>query len=166
MDESHKQCSTKIARHSKVLTELFHYLVKQKRQKPCLPYEVRIVIREVVTKKGTQRASGAWATLSFLIWVVFTVVCLLCEHLYNIYACVHAKLLQSYSTLCDPPMDCSPPGSSVHGILQARILEWIAMPFSRGSSQPRNRTSISYVSCTGQAASLQIPPPGKPITYL
>ena len=36
------------------------------------------------------------------------------------------------------PMDCSPPGSSVHGILQARILEWVAVPSSRGSSQPRN----------------------------
>ena len=43
---------------------------------------------------------------------------------------------QSYLTLCDP-MDCSPPGSSVHGILQARILEWGAIPFPRGSSQPR-----------------------------
>ena len=53
MDESHKQCSTKITRHSKVLTELFHYLVNQKRQKPCLPYEVRIVIREVVTIGNT-----------------------------------------------------------------------------------------------------------------
>ena len=41
----------------------------------------------------------------------------------------YAKLLQSCPTLCDP-MDCSPPGSSVHGILQARILEWVAMPFS------------------------------------
>ena len=40
-------------------------------------------------------------------------------------------------TLCDP-MDCSSPGSSVHGILQARILEWVAFPFSRGSSQPRD----------------------------
>ena len=44
-----------------------------------------------------------------------------------------AKLLQSCLTVCDP-MDCSPPGSSVHGILQASILEWIAMPSSRGSS--------------------------------
>ena len=44
---------------------------------------------------------------------------------------------QSYPTLCDP-MDCSPPGSFVHGILQARILEWDAIPFSRGSSQPRD----------------------------
>ena len=41
-------------------------------------------------------------------------------------------------TLCDP-MDCSLPGSSVHGILQARILEWVTIPFSRGSSQPRNQ---------------------------
>ena len=52
----------------------------------------------------------------------------------------YAKSLQSCPTLCDV-MDCSLPGSSVYGILQARILEWVAMPFSRGSSQPRYRTS-------------------------
>ena len=53
--------------------------------------------------------------------------------------------------LCDTqPMDCSPPHSSVHGILQARILEWVAMPFSRGSSWPRDRTHVSYVSCIGR----------------
>ena len=51
---------------------------------------------------------------------------------------------QSYLPICDP-MDCSPPGSSVHGMLQARIQEWVAIPFSRGSSQPRDR---SKVSCT------------------
>ena len=45
-------------------------------------------------------------------------------------------------------MDCNPPGSSVHGILQARVLEWVAMPSSRGSSQPRDRAHISYGSCT------------------
>ena len=48
--------------------------------------------------------------------------------------------------LCDP-MDCSPPGSSGHGILQARILEWVAMPSSRGSSWPRERT---HISCIGK----------------
>ena len=48
-------------------------------------------------------------------------------------------------TLCDP-MDCNPPGSSVHGILQARILEWVAIPFSRGSSGPRDRTQVSYIT--------------------
>ena len=63
-------------------------------------------------------------------------------------ACVHAKLLPSHLTLCNP-MNCSPPGSSVHGILQARPLEWVAMPSSRGSSWPRDRTHISYISCIG-----------------
>ena len=58
------------------------------------------------------------------------------------YMCVHAKLLQSCPTLCDA-MDYSPPGSSVHGFLQARILEWIALPSSRRSSQPKDRTHIS-----------------------
>ena len=51
---------------------------------------------------------------------------------------------QSCLTLCSP-MDCSLPGFSVHGILQARILEWVAMPFSRGSSQLRD---LTQVSCT------------------
>ena len=53
---------------------------------------------------------------------------------------------QSYPTFCDP-IDCSPPGSSVHGILQARILEWVAMPSSRGSSPPRDWNFVSCVSC-------------------
>ena len=48
------------------------------------------------------------------------------------------------------PLDYSPPGSSVHGILQARILEWVAIPFSRGSSWPRDRTRISCLSCIGR----------------
>ena len=53
-------------------------------------------------------------------------VCVLC----------HTKLLQSCPTLCDR-VDCSPPGSAVHGILQTRILEWVATPSSRGSFHPR-----------------------------
>ena len=48
------------------------------------------------------------------------------------------------------PVDCSPPGYCVHGILQARILEWVAMPSSRGSSWLRDRTHVSYFSCTGR----------------
>ena len=55
---------------------------------------------------------------------------------------MHAKWLQSCLTLCDPK-DGSPPGSSVHGILQARMLEWVPISFSRGSSQPRDRTRVS-----------------------
>ena len=60
--------------------------------------------------------------------------------------CVCAKLLQSCPTLCDP-MDYSPPGSSVNGILQARMLEWVAMPSSRESSWTRDWT---WVSCIGR----------------
>ena len=51
------------------------------------------------------------------------------------HACIHAKLLQLYPTLCDS-VDCSPPGSSVHGVLQERIPEWVAVPSSKGSSRP------------------------------
>ena len=59
--------------------------------------------------------------------------------------CVCVSVAQLYPTHCDP-MDCSPPGSSVHGILQARILKWVVIPFSRGSFQIMDRT---WVSCTG-----------------
>ena len=68
-------------------------------------------------------------------------------------ACVHA---QSYPTLGDP-MDCSPLSSSVHGISQARMLEWVAISSSRGSSPPRDRTRVC---CVGR----QVPtaePPGR-----
>ena len=58
---------------------------------------------------------------------------------------VHARLL-SHVWLCDP-MDCSPPSSSVHGVLQVRILEWVAISCSRGSSWPRDGTGVSCVSC-------------------
>ena len=63
--------------------------------------------------------------------------------------CVCAKLLQSCLILCDS-MDCSLPGSSVHGILQARILEWVTMPSSTGSFQPGDQTCVSYVSYIGR----------------
>ena len=53
--------------------------------------------------------------------------------------------IKMYPTLGDA-MDCSPPGSSVHGILQARILEWVAIPYSRRSSWPRNWTQVSSIA--------------------
>ena len=56
------------------------------------------------------------------------------------------------------PMDCSPPGSSVHGILQARILEWVAMPSSRESSQPKHQTCISWIA----SGFFTVEPWGKP----
>ena len=63
---------------------------------------------------------------------------------------------QSCLTLCDP-MACSPPGSSVHGTLQARILEWVVIPFSRGSSWPRKKTQVSCIAGSHQGNLLIYP---------
>ena len=57
----------------------------------------------------------------------------------------YMSVAQLYLTVCDP-MDCSLPGSSVHGIFQARILEWVAMLFSKGSSRPRDQTPVSCIA--------------------
>ena len=72
------------------------------------------------------------------------------------------SVAQSCLTHCDP-MDWSPPGSSVHGILQARVLEWVAIPFSRGSSQTRDlfNPGLEPRSLAFQAGSLQFEPPRK-----
>ena len=76
-------------------------------------------------------------------------------------ACSVAKLCLN---LCDP-MDCSPPGSPVHEILQARILEWVAISYSRGSSWPRDRAHISCVShITGRLFTTESP--GKSLHYV
>ena len=58
---------------------------------------------------------------------------------------VLVRVTQSCPTLCNP-MDCSPTVSSVYGALQARILEWVAMPSSRGSSHPRDSTWVSHIA--------------------
>ena len=72
---------------------------------------------------------------TFLLWAVV-----------NSTACAVGSVV---SNSCGP-VDCSPSGSSVHGLLQARILEWSAISYSRGSSRPRDRTCISWDSCTGR----------------
>ena len=73
---------------------------------------------------------------------------------------ISMKVKKSESVSCSvKSMDWSLPGSSVHGILQARVLEWVAIPFSRGSSSHRHRT---WVSPAVQADSLPSEPPGKP----
>jgi len=70
-------------------------------------------------------------------------------HAQSVASCMRANSLQSRLTLSDP-MDCSLPGSSVRGILQARILEWVAISSSRGSSPPRDGNCVSCVSCIGR----------------
>ena len=76
----------------------------------------------------------------------------------NLHVYMYAKSLHSCPTLCNP-LDCSLPGCSVHGILQARILEWVAMASYRGSSRPRDRTHMSRI---GRQVLLPLAPPGKP----
>ena len=82
----------------------------------------------------------------------------------NIFLVCMLKALQLCPTLCDP-MDYSPPGSSVHGILQAKILEWVSIFSSRGYSWPRIEL-VSLMSSALQMGSLPLGPPGKPILGL
>ena len=77
-----------------------------------------------------------------VILILIICVFLVCLVKYTLWICVSTA--QSFLILCNP-MDYSLPGSSVHGILLARILEWVAIPFSRGSSQPRDQTWISCI---------------------
>ena len=125
---------------------------------------------------GSQRVGHDWTTFTFIFH--FAV-----DFLFSIPQCpsllihiisflllsllwllmVHAQPLHLCPSLCDP-MDCSLPGSSVHGIFQTRILEWVAVPTSRGSSQPRDQTCTFCVSCIAGgffiAESLGKPPNG------
>ena len=88
--------------------------------------------------------------------------CFLLKVVFCAYACCFcAQPLQSCLTLCDP-MDCSLPGSSVLGILQARILKWVAMPSSRGSSLVW-RLNLHLLHW--QVGSLPTKPPGKLYAY-
>ena len=83
------------------------------------------------------------------------------SELYALHACMLSRLCCVW--LFVTPIDCSPPGCSVHGILQARILEWVVMPFSRGSSRPKDQTRVSCVSCFGREVFYHLAPPGKPL---
>ena len=79
--------------------------------------------------------SKAGQTFFQIVLTISAISILVLVHVILLSACARAKLFQSCPALCDST-DCSTAGSSVHGILQARILEWVALPFSRGSSQP------------------------------
>ena len=83
-------------------------------------------------------------------WLILGNICFfffyfLCEDRSSLT--IKVLVSQLCPTLYDP-MDCSLPGSLVHGILQARIVEWVAIPFSRGSFQPRDQTQVSYIALT------------------
>jgi len=83
-----------------------------------------------------------------------------CMYIQQNYISRIKVLVSHVQTLCDP-MDCSLPGSSVYEILQARILEWITISFSRGSSLPRDQTWVSSIA----GRFFTTAPPGKPIIF-
>ena len=107
------------------------------------------------TLKGVQAYCLCWfikySTWVNSIWEItalfatFLLMWIFSKHKVQKYMKCQVLATQSWPTLCNP-VDCSPPGSSVFGILQARIPEWVAIPFSRGCSQPRNRTQVSRIS--------------------
>ena len=89
-----------------------------------------------------------WMHLSGFIFKVFALTVPSVWNVLPPHTCC-AKLLQLCLTLFNS-VDCSLPGSSVHGTFQARILEWVAISFSRGSSRSRNQTHTSYIACIGR----------------
>ena len=103
---------------------------KEKKKRPGKPFSLGIPIPVAL-------ALTIIYTLSIIIFIVI------------LPSLLHSAGAQSSLAPCDP-LDCSLPGSSVHGILQARTLEQVAISYSRGSSRPRDRTHISCVSCTGR----------------
>ena len=98
----------------------------------CCTSETNIICKSTIAKIQDFPAG----TVAYIYIYIWHMVCV-------------CSLVQSCLTLCSP-MDCSPPGSSVHGISQVRILEWVAISYFRRSSCPRNQTHISCVSCIGR----------------
>ena len=87
-----------------------------------------------------------YSVLGFFRYIKLDLIVMLCFiHSESVFMTFENEVTRSCSTLCNP-MDCSPLGSFVHGIFQARILEWIAISFSRGSSQPRDLTQICCIA--------------------
>ena len=111
---------------------------------PCLPLLFNIVLNflvRAIMQLKIEKMLPHWnrsKTALVCIWYMW-------KNLY-VHVWVRSKSLQAHLTLCEA-LDCSPPASSVHGILLARILEWVTRPSSRGSSQPMDQTHVSCVSC-------------------
>ena len=100
-------------------------------------------------------------------WLALCVCVCVCVCVWWEFWEVKVLVAQSCLTLCDP-LDCSPPGSSVPRILQAKILEWLVIPFSKGSSQPRDQTQVSFAakslqSCPTMCDPIDSSPPGSSV---
>ena len=106
--------------------------------------KVQVFPQKLSASRSKNWYSPLWTTQA-LSWKNMILVILVLISSFVPMVAVYGLATKSCPTLCDP-MDCSPPACSVHGIFQARILEWIAISFSRGSSQPRNRTQVSCIA--------------------
>ena len=93
---------------------------------------------------------------------IYIVVCVIVY--FDLFACCACLVARSCLTLCDP-LDCSSPGSSVHGMFETKIQVWVAISSFRGSSGPRDWTRVSWVSCIA-GRFLTTEPWGRPISSL
>ena len=125
-------------------------------ERNCILFELQYVDGETEKPLNNNRNSN-----SLFLWSVLYAQHHVCVCVLSRFSSVQS--LQSCPNLCDP-IDCSLPGSSVHGILQARVLEWVATPSSRGSSRPRDRTLASFGSCVAGESSIT-EPLGKPAQH-
>ena len=114
----------------------------------CYLYCISYLLFILLFHFSTTRFTEPWKQRTHSVIILFIVSC-------------PFLVTQSCPTLCNS-MDCSPQGFSVHGILQARILKWVAIPLSRGSSWPKDQTWVSCRSPSSQADSVPSEPPGKP----
>ena len=112
-------------------------------------YHITLARKAVVKKSTSNKCWSVWRKWTLLPQCAVDGNANWYRHYIEECVCARVLLPQSCLTLCDP-VDCSPPGSFVHGILRIRILQWVAMRSSRASSQPRDWTCISYVSCAGK----------------
>ena len=128
---------------SHLLTQPVHQGLqeKQKEMETQLVPLVPVVSLEMNKEEAATVSSGDFSFFFFCSFYLSFIIMNNSEDLYT-YMCSVAQLCL---TLCGP-MDCSLPGSSAHGIFQARILEWVAVSFSRGSSQTRDQTQVSCIA--------------------
>ena len=108
---------------------------------PQFPKSFHFVLPKCLQTRCACLTQGTWQSRASksLHWLFLLINCL-----WRWKCC--AEVSCSVMSDCCDPMDCSPPDSSVHGILQARTLEWVAISFSRGSSQPRDQTQVSRIA--------------------